>query len=161
MDINKNSKMELLKRKTKRKNLIKQLDSIHFTEEPFLDMDQNDIFCKKVFALLEQKQDKMQIHGEDYQENINKSISILKSKLTDIDDKPPSARLFFFRENEIEAILVSWNEIVNNLNRLLEISNFSNGYADFILVTDRLDFGICIERTEHFYEYSLWMPSAN
>ena len=46
------NKMELLKRKSRRKNLIKELNCVFLTEEPFLDIEDNDLFCKKVFSLL-------------------------------------------------------------------------------------------------------------
>ncbi|KZZ84427.1 YxiF family protein [Bacillus sp. SJS] len=152
---------EILKRKNRRNNLIKKLDTIHLKEEPFLNMDENDIFYKKVFSMLEKREDKMRIQGEDYQENIKRSTSLLKKTFTDIDYMPNSTRLFFFGENEIEALLIPLDEVVINLNHLLELSKFSSGYADFILVTDILDFGICIERTEYYYEYSFWIPSDN
>ncbi|WP_420826593.1 YxiF family protein [Sporosarcina limicola] len=38
----------------------------------------------------------------------------------------------------------------------MDITKFTIGYGDFILVADDLKFGICIERTEYQYEFYSW-----
>ena len=69
--------MELLKRKNRRKNLIKKLNFMNLTEKSFLDIEDNDLFCKKIFSLLNTKKNKIQLSGDDYKENIQKSIQLL------------------------------------------------------------------------------------
>ncbi len=51
---------------------------------------------------------------------------------------------------------VNVNEVFIHLNRLLEQTKFLSGYGDFILVVEDFRFGLCIERTEYFYELSIW-----
>ncbi|WP_442406289.1 YxiF family protein [Metabacillus malikii] len=45
-------KLELLKRQSRRKNLIKEINFMNLTKEPYLDIEDNDLFCKNVFSLL-------------------------------------------------------------------------------------------------------------
>lgn len=47
------------------------------------------------------------------------------------------------------------NERFNNLEEISIISTFLNGAEDFVLVGDDLEFGVCIERTEYHYEFSM------
>ena len=37
-------KMALLKRQSRRKNLVKEINFMNLTEEPFLDIEDNDLF---------------------------------------------------------------------------------------------------------------------
>jgi hypothetical protein len=150
------TKMELLKRKSRRKNLIKELNFMNLTEESFLDIQENNLFCKKVFSLLNTKKNKIHLQGEDYKENIQKSIQLLNETINNIKLTPKKGRLLFFRENEIEAVSISVNGVFTNLDKVLELTKFSVGYGDFILVAEDFNFGLCIERTEYFYEFSLW-----
>ncbi|MFL0444609.1 YxiF family protein [Bacillus subtilis] len=149
-------KMELLKRKSRRKNLIRELDFLHITEDSFLDIEENELFCKKAFSILDTKQNKVQIQGTDYIENIQKSIQLLKDTFEIVELGSNEARLLFFRENEIEAVLLSLDEIFINLDKVLEITKFSIGYGDFILTSEDFKFGLCIERTEYHYEFCVW-----
>jgi hypothetical protein len=150
------AKMELLKRKSRRKNLIKELNFMNFTEEPFLDIEDNDLFCKKVFSLLNTMKNKVRLQGDDYKESIQKSIQLINDTIDNIEVIPKKGRLLFFRENEIEAVLINVNEVFSNLDKVLELTKFSVGYGDFILVAEDFYFGLCIERTEYFYELSVW-----
>ncbi|MDQ0221025.1 hypothetical protein ELQ35_19620 [Peribacillus cavernae] len=149
-------KMELLKRKNRRKNLIKELNFMNIIEEPFLDIEDNDLFCKKVFSLLNTKKNKVLLEGDDYKENIQKSIQLLNETIDNIEGIPKKGSLLFFRENEIEAVLINVNEVFSNLDKVLKLTKFLEGYGDFILVAEDLYFGLCIERTEYFYEFSVW-----
>ncbi|MEK3933814.1 hypothetical protein MKY41_00725 [Sporosarcina sp. FSL W7-1349] len=150
------AKMELLKRKSRRKKLIEELHFMDLPEAPFLDGDDNDSFCKKVFSLLLTKENKVQVQGEDYKENIQKSKRLLYELIAQIEDIPNEGRVLFFRENEIEAVLVQVNEVFRNLEKVLEVTKFSTGYGDFVLVGEDFNFGLCIERTEYFYELTVW-----
>lgn len=150
------TKMELLKRKSRRKNLIKELNFMNLPEEPFLDIEDNDLFCKKVFSLLNTKKNKIQLQGDDYKENIQKSIQLLNETIDNTKVPQKKGRLLFFRENEIEAVLINVNEVFSHLDKVFELTKFSVGYGDFILVTEDFNFGLCIERTEYFYEFSVW-----
>ncbi|MGE7949914.1 YxiF family protein [Lysinibacillus sp. NPDC093688] len=150
------TKMELLKRKSRRKNLIKELNFMNLTEEPFLDIEDNDLFCKKVFSVLNTKKNKIQLQGDNYKENIQKSIQLLNEIIDNIELTPKKGNLLFFRENEIEAVLINVHEVFSNLDKVLELTRFSVGYGDFILVAEDFNFGLCIERTEYFYEFSVW-----
>ncbi|MCY7469202.1 hypothetical protein A9985_12505 [Bacillus safensis] len=58
--------------------------------------------CQKVFAFLQSREHKIQIHGE------------------------------YYREHEIEALKVNVYEVFIHLNHLLEQTKFSSGYGDFI-----------------------------
>jgi hypothetical protein len=150
------TKMELLKRKNRRKNLVKELNVMNLKEEPFLDIEDNDLFCKKAFSLLNTWENKIQLQGDSYKELIQKSIQLLNETMDNIKVIPKQGRLLFFRENEIEAVLVNVNEVFCHLNKIIELTMFSNGYGYFILVGEGFNFGVCIERTEYFYELSVW-----
>lgn len=151
-----NTKMELLKRKSRRKNLVKEINFLNLTKESFLDIKDNDLFCKNVFSLLNTKENKIQLQGDSCKEHIQRSIQLLKDIIDNIEETPKQGRLLFFRENEIEAVLVNVNEVFNHLNEIIELTRFAVGYGDFILVTEDFNFGLCIERTEYFYELSVW-----
>ncbi|MED3794133.1 MULTISPECIES: YxiF family protein [Bacillaceae] len=150
------TKMELLKRQSRRKNLVKEINFMNLTEEPFLDIEDNDLFCKNVFSLLNTRENKIQLQGDSYKEHIQKSIQLLNDTIDNIEVIPKQGRLLFFRENEIEAVLVNVNEVFSHLNEIIELTKFSVGYGDFILVAEDFNFGLCIERTEYFYELSVW-----
>ncbi|WP_186725837.1 hypothetical protein [Rummeliibacillus sp. SL167] len=150
------TKMELLKRQSRRKNLVKEINFMNLTEEPFLDIEDNDLFCKNVFSLLNTRENKIQLQGDSYKEHIQKSIQLLNDTIDNIEIIPKQGRLLFFRENEIEAVLVNVNEVFSHLNEIIELTKFSVGYGDFILVAEDFNFGLCIERTEYFYELSVW-----
>ncbi|MCB5237923.1 hypothetical protein [Niallia circulans] len=150
------TKMELLKRQSRRKNLVKEINFMNLTEEPFLDIEDNDLFCKNVFSLLNTRKNKIQLQGDSYKEHIQKSIQLLNDTIDNIEVIPKQGRLLFFRENEIEAVLVNVNEVFSHLNEIIELTKFSVGYGDFILVAEDFNFGLCIERTEYFYELSVW-----
>lgn len=150
------TKMEQLKRKSRRKNLVKEINFMNLTEELFLDIEDNDLFCKNVFSLLNTRENKIQLQGDSYKEHIQKSIQLLNETIDNIEVTPKQGRLLFFRENEIEAVLVNVNEVFSHLNKIIELTKFSVGYGDFILVGEDFNFGLCIERTEYFYELSVW-----
>ncbi|NME07726.1 hypothetical protein HF876_18060 [Psychrobacillus sp. BL-248-WT-3] len=150
------TKMELLKRKSRRKNLLKEINFMNLSEEPFLNIEDNDLFCKNVFSLLNRKENKIQLQGESYKEHIQKSIQLLNDTIDNMEVIPKQGRLLFFRENEIEAVLVNVNEVFSHLNKMIELTKFSVGYGDFILVAEDFNFGLCIERTEYFYELNVW-----
>lgn len=150
------TKMKLLKRQSRRRNLVKEINFMNLTEEPFLDIEDNDLFCKNVFSLLNTKENKIQLQGESYKEHIQKSIQLLNDTVDNIEVIPKQGRLLVFRENEIEALLVNVTEVFSHLNEIIELTNFSVGYGDFILVAEDFNFGLCIERTEYFYELSVW-----
>ena len=150
------TKMELLKRQSRRKNLVKEINFMNLTEEPFLDIEDNDLFCENVFSLLNTKENKIQLQGDSYKEHIQKSIQLLNDTIDNIEVIPKQGRLLFFRENEIEAVLVNVNEVFRHLNKIIVLTKFSVGYGDFILVAEDFNFGLCIERTEYFYELSVW-----
>ncbi|PRO39917.1 hypothetical protein C6W18_17740 [Bacillus sp. LLTC93] len=81
---------------------------------------------------------------------------MLKELAKNAEHYPQVARIMFFREHEIEALLVNVNEVFSHLIQILEHTKFSSGYGDFMLVTEDFHFGLCIERTEYFYELSTW-----
>ena len=120
LKVDRKTKMELLKRKNRRKNLIKKLNFMNLTEESFLDIEDNDLFCKKVFSLLNTKKNKIQLSGDDYKENIQKSIQLLNEIIDNIEVPTKKGRLLFFRENEIEAVLIHINKVFSNIDKVLE-----------------------------------------
>ncbi|MED1110802.1 hypothetical protein [Bacillus pumilus] len=81
---------------------------------------------------------------------------MLKEMVKKVKITPTQGRLLFFRDHEIEALLVNVGEVFSHLNQLLEQTKFSTGYGDFILAAEDFHFGLCIERTEYFYELSIW-----
>lgn len=150
------TKLELLKRISRRKNLIKELDFMNLVEEPFLNIEDNDLFCKKVFSVLKAKKNKIRLQGDNYKENIQKSIQLLNEIIDNTEITHKKGYLLFFRESEIEVVLINVNELFSNLDKVLELTWFSKGYGDFILVDGDFNFGLCIERTEYYYEFSIW-----
>ena len=78
---NKN-KINILKRKNRRNLLIKELSKhMEISLESFLDVDDNEDFCKRIFKKLETIKDKTIIQGKDFKENIYLSKKKLKDKM--------------------------------------------------------------------------------
>jgi len=153
----KRNKMEFLKRRNRRNNLIKELSNFtSVTYESLMESDINDLFCQKVFDMLSTLTNKVSIKEENYMGNIKTSIQLIEKTLRNSNLHNNSGRVLFFRDEEIEAVQLNINELYNHLNKILDITKFTIGYADFILVSDSLDFGICIERTEYQYEMYIW-----
>ena len=69
-----------------------------------------------------------------------------------INFKDNKARLLL----STECVKVNIDEVFGNLNIILEKTDFLNGRGDFILVDDDLNYGICILRTEYYYEFCMW-----
>lgn len=156
MNNNPKTKIVTLKRKGRRKHLMNELSYMTLPENAFLDIEENQLFCQKVFSFLQLREDKIQIHGNDYREHIEKSEQMLKEMVQKVKLSPKQGRLLFFRDHEMEALLVNVEEVFSHLNQLLEHTKFSIGSGDFILVADDFHFGLCIERTEYYYELSIW-----
>ncbi|OOR53893.1 hypothetical protein BGP34_27650 [Bacillus mycoides] len=92
----------------------------------------------------------------DYEENGRLSITLLKETAKAIKFPVNQGRLFFSKGGKFEAVKLNIAEVFDNLEELSTISRFLTGYADFVLVGDDLEFGVCIERTEYHYEFSMW-----
>ncbi|USK97983.1 YxiF family protein [Bacillus tropicus] len=151
------SRMEILKRKARRKELINELFSlVTVSEESFMDAETNDLFCKGLFSKLEKVSDKKKIGDTNYKENRKLSIELLSELINSINFPVNQGRLFFFTEYDLEAVELNIDEIFDNLEDLSIKSGFLIGSGDFVLVGDDLDFGLCIERTEYYYEFSMW-----
>ncbi|WP_017352608.1 MULTISPECIES: hypothetical protein [unclassified Clostridium] len=150
-------KMELLKRKSRRNNLIKELERyVKIPSDPLLEVGVNTDFCKRVFEEINLIGDKHKIQGSNNKDTIELSKDYLIEFIKSTSINKEFARLLFYREREIEAVKVPINDVINNINSILEILRFIDGYADFILIDDNFSFGICIERTEYFYEFCSW-----
>ncbi len=156
MNNNLKTKIETLKRRSRRKHLINELSYMTLPENALLDIEENQLFCQKVFTFLQSREDKIQIHGDGYREHIEKSEQMLKEMVKKVKVVLKQGRLLFFRDHEIEAVLVNIDEVFSHLNQLLEQTKFSSGYGDLILIAEDFHFGLCIERTEYFYELSIW-----
>jgi len=52
------TKMELLKRENRRKNLLKEITFKNLIEKPFLGIEENDLFYDNVFSLLNERENK-------------------------------------------------------------------------------------------------------
>lgn len=156
-ETNRISRIEILKRKVRRKTLINELvKHVNISEESFLEINANEDFCNKVFKKLNTLNNKFKIGGGDYKVNANLSKDYLTKKLSQVIYKEVIVKVFFYREYEIEVVSISLKEVIMQLDKILEVMKFFDGYSDFILVGEDLEFGICIERTEYFYEYSEW-----
>ncbi|MEW9180385.1 hypothetical protein AB2553_08085 [Bacillus mycoides] len=159
-NMNKN-RIEILKMKAKRnasrKELIDELSNIvTISMDSFMDAESNDLFCKELFNTLEQNSNIKNFGSTDYEENGRLSIALLKETAKNIKFPVNQGRLFFSKGGKIEAVKLNLAEVFNNLEELSTISRFLTGYADFVLVGDDLEFGVCIERTEYHYEFSMW-----
>ncbi|MGG3651936.1 hypothetical protein ABES36_10770 [Bacillus pseudomycoides] len=155
------SRMEILKMKAKRnasrKELINELSNIiTVSMDSFMDAESNDLLCKELFNKLEQNSNIKNFGSTDYKENGKLSIALLKETAKSIKFPVNQGRLFFSRGGKIEAVKLNISEVFDNLEELSTISRFLTGYADFVLVGDDLEFGVCIERTEYYYEFSMW-----
>ncbi|MCM2990746.1 hypothetical protein M3580_16235 [Bacillus safensis] len=53
MNKNQKTKIETLKRKSRRKHLMNELSYMPLPEQPFLDIEGNQLFCQKVFERTE------------------------------------------------------------------------------------------------------------
>ncbi|MHC1723761.1 MAG: hypothetical protein AB9836_11240 [Aminipila sp.] len=155
--MDKNERMNELKRKTRRNGLVNELKLVgDFDLSYFCSPSENDIFCKSVFEHIRNINDKHQFGNDDLLGNIELSKEYLKKIIKDKITIDSSWRMFFFREREIEAVHVNLTDVHEYLEDFLKIIQFESGRADFILVTNELTHGICIERGEHFYELCEW-----
>lgn len=145
------------KRNASRKELINELSNIiTVSMDSFMDAESNDLLCKELFNKLEQNSNIKNFGSTDYKENGKLSIALLKETAKSIKFPVNQGRLFFSRGGKIEAVKLNISEVFDNLEELSTISRFLTGYADFVFVGDDLEFGVCIERTEYYYEFSMW-----
>ncbi len=155
--MDKNDRMNELKRKARRKALVDELKMIcDFDVSLFLSPNENDEFCKSVFGYIKNLNEKHQFGNNDLLGNIELSREYLKGILTSRINSTSAWYMFFFREREIEAVPVCLSDVQEYLQDFFAITQFKSGRADFILVTNELSHGICIERGEHFYELCEW-----
>jgi hypothetical protein len=150
----KKNRMEFLKRKNRRSNLIKELSNIiTVSNESLLEMEANDSFCKKVFEILNTLESKISIQEQDY-ENI--SIKLIREIIDKNEFSKNVGRVLFFRDEEVEAVELNISELSLKLEEILGIATFTMEYGDFILVDNDLKFGISIESAEYQYEFYSW-----
>jgi len=151
-------KIELLKRKNRRSILINSLAKyINVSHDSFLEPVYNDEFCKKVFNKLYEVSNKTKIGTDDYKQNISLSLEYLnRMKQKVVLSQDEEVILFFYRELEIEAIKIKIKDVFKWMHELLGEIGFLDGLADFILIKENLELGICIERTEYYYEFCFW-----
>lgn len=146
-------KIEALKKISRRKHLIKELnDYISVSFDELLTPEETIMFRKKVYDKLDSLTEKQRIGDTDYKKNTEISIKLLNDIKDNIKFKDKKGRLLLSNE----AVKVNINEVFENLNIILEKTDFLKGRGDFILVDDSLDFGVCIERTEYYYELCMW-----
>ena len=74
MNNNRNSKIETLKRKSRRKHLMNELSYMTLPENAFLDIEENQLFCQKVFTFLQSREEKVQ-YMETTTESILKNLN--------------------------------------------------------------------------------------
>lgn len=146
-------KIEDLKKISKRKYLIKELNGyINVSLDELLTPEETIIFRKQVYDKLDSLPQKQRIGDTDYKKNIEISIKLLNNILDSIKFKDKNVRILL----STEAVKIRVNEVFENLNIMLEKIGFLSGKGDFILVDENLDFGVCIERTEYYYELCMW-----
>ena len=146
-------KIDELIKISKRKYLIKELNKyINVSYDELLSEEENTVFRKKVFNKIYSLTEKQRIGNEDYKKNREISINLLNHIKDNINFKDKKARLLL----STECVKVNIDEVFGNLNIILEKTDFLNGRGDFILVDDDLNYGICILRTEYYYEFCMW-----
>ncbi|VXB70027.1 conserved hypothetical protein [Bacillus sp. 349Y] len=96
------TKMELLKRQNRRKHLVKEMNFMNLKEEPFFNIEDNDLFCKNVFSLLNTRGNKVQLQGDSYKEHIQISIQLLNDTINAIEVIPKQGRLLFFEKKKLK-----------------------------------------------------------
>lgn len=155
--MDKNERVNELKRKARRNALVSELKFVCSIDvSSFLSPSENDIFCKSVFAYLYNSNDKHQFGNGDWLGNIELSREYVKRIITDKITITSTWCLFFFRETEIEVVQVRLTDVLEYLHDFFRITHFNSGRGDFILVTDELCHGICIETGEYYYELCEW-----
>lgn len=155
--MDKNNRINELKRKARRNALIDELKMIcDVNKSSFLSPNENDEFCKSVFEYLRNLKEKYQFGNENFSENVELSRNYLDGIIANKINMADIWYLFFFRKLEIEALPVCLSDIQTYLVNFFEITKFKSGRADFILITKELSHGIVIERGEYFYELYEW-----
>ena len=156
MEDERKKRMELLKKVNRRKQLLAKLSFIKLKENPLLSEDENRVFCKKAYDMLDTHTNKIIIQGKDSAENIYLSIQYLKELNRNLDVNNKEGRLIFSIGYGLEAVLLEVQDVFDNLETLLDLTEFSSGNGDFMLVAEDFHFGLVIERTEYCYEISIW-----
>ncbi|WP_244887381.1 YxiF family protein [Bacillus xiamenensis] len=95
MNKNRKTKKETLKRKSRSKHLMSELSYMTLPEAPLLEIEENQLFCQKVFTFLQSREHKIQIHGDNYLEHIEKSTQVLKEMAERVKETPKQGRLLF------------------------------------------------------------------
>ncbi|GMK38554.1 hypothetical protein PCCS19_16080 [Paenibacillus sp. CCS19] len=151
------NKIELLKRNNRRNILKKEIVGItESSNVTLMETESTDGFKREVFSKLQTITNKFIINGSGYQENIEKSIAYLKEAYTNNQIFSGEGWMLFFTESGIEPVKLTSKDVFNNLDGLGVLTKFSSGYGDFIWVSEDLKSGACVERTEYYYEVSIW-----
>lgn len=156
MEDNRNNRMEQLKKVNRRKQLLTKLSFIKLKENPLLSEDENKIFCNKAYEISDAHNNKVIVEGKNSADKINFSIQYLKEFNRNLDINNKDVRLIFSIGYGLEAVLLEVQDVFDNLETLLDLTEFSLGNGDFVLVAEDLHFGLVIERTEYYYEISIW-----
>ena len=146
-------KIDALKKISQKKYLIKELNQyINVSYDELLSQEENIVFRKKVFDKINSLTEKQKVGNEDYKKNREITINLLNNIKNNSNFKDKKARLLI----STECVKVSMDEVFRNIDIILEKTDFLNGRGDFILVDDDLNYGICILRTEYYYEFCMW-----
>lgn len=108
------------------------------------------------FDKLDAFENKDMLQGKDFKENVELAKERLTKVIKEISFNNKFVRILFYGEMEIEVVKLNVQEIINNMDKILEMTRFLDGYGDFILVDENLTLGVCIEKDEYNYEVSLW-----
>ena len=142
-----------IKKNIKRKVLSKKINEFlpSFDENSFINIDETIAFSENVYKKIELME---QIILNKHLESNLKEIYKIKNTFSNVNTK--NGVLLHYYDSISGAVLISVNDFFENIELILDFSEFSLGKRDLIFAHQFLKFGICIERYEHYNKLVIW-----
>jgi hypothetical protein len=151
-------KIRLLQMKNRRKQMINKMEDkcINLTLASFLDIDYSIELIEQLFIKIDRDiMDKEEFKFEHSAETVIKRISKIKPRLS---PELLEIKVILFNQNfrETGAITLKIVDAFKDINWIVDLTGYSTGRMDFIIIEPNLSFGICVERWEYQDTFINW-----
>lgn len=150
-EFDRKAKIEALKVKNNRKLAVKYLEErlVGYKFQDFLEHENVEKLFSQAYSFIYEREEKkelepilLQTNSEPFLENL-----ILKNHL--LNENDPRMILFYEYKEELDALYLSPNIFLGNINSILKFVGYSGGQFDLLYVREDLSIGICIESDEY------------
>lgn len=153
-DLYRKERIQELNVRVKRRELVSRLNhQLPEMEMNFLSIEETADFSKKVYEKIDTISDQVKL-PKDYQTSVN-SILNNKERIDRLQNK--DIVILHRNDSETGALVLDVQYFWGNIDSVIALSGFKDGYRDLIVVEKNMNFGLCIERHEYYNKLVVWL----